>query len=56
MCGCFTQIFAWDQADLLLDLAGPPPSLQPRYNVAPIQEVAVVRANRESRRQLSMLR
>ena len=55
MCGRFTQTFTWDQADLLLNLAGPPLNLQPRYNVAPSQDVAVVRADREGRR-LSMLR
>ena len=56
MCGRFTQTFAWDQADLLLGLSGAPLNLRPRYNVAPSQEVAVVRADREGRRRLSMLR
>ena len=56
MCGRFTQTFTWDQADLLLDLSGPPLNLQPRYNVAPSQDVAVVRADRNGRRRLSMLR
>ena len=56
MCGRFTQTFAWDQADLLLDLSGPPLNLRPRYNVAPSQEAAVVRADRDGRRSLSMLR
>ena len=56
MCGRFTQTFAWDQADLLLGLSGAPLNLQPRYNVAPAQEAAVVRADREGRRRLLMLR
>ena len=56
MCGRFTQTFAWNQADLLLSLSGPPLNLRPRYNVAPSQEAAVVRADRDGRRSLSMLR
>ena len=56
MCGRFTQTFTWDQADRFLDLSGPPLNLQPRYNVAPSQAVAVVRADRDGRRSLSMLR
>ena len=56
MCGRFTQTFAWDQANLLLDLTGPPQNLHSRYNVAPSQEAAVVRADRSGRRRLSMLR
>ena len=54
MYGRFTQ--TWDQADLLLGLSGAPLNLQPRYNVAPSQEAAVVRADRNGRLQLSMLR
>ena len=56
MCGRFTQTFAWDQADRLLGLSGPPLNLRPRYNVAPGQDVAVVRADRGGRRRFSMLR
>ena len=55
-CGRFTQTLAWNQADLLLDLAGPPQALRPRYHVALSQEAAVVRADREDRWRLSMLR
>ena len=55
MCGRFTQTFAWDQANMLPDLAGLPLSLQPRCDMAPSQEAAVVRADREGRRRLSML-
>ena len=56
VCGRFTQTFTWDRADLLLGLSGTPLNLRPRYNVAPGQEVAVVRAGRDGRRRLSMLR
>ena len=56
MCGRFTQTFTWNQADLLLDLSGAPLNLRTRYNVAPSQEAAVVRADRNGRRSLSMLR
>ncbi len=56
MCGRFTQTFTWDQADLFLDLSGSPLNLHPRYNVAPSQDVAAVRADRDGRRRLSMLR
>ena len=56
MCGRFTQTFTWDQTDLFLDLAEPPLNLRPRYNVAPGQDAAVVRADRDGRRRLSMLR
>ena len=55
MCGRFTQTFSWDRADRFLDLSGPPLNLQPRYNVAPSQGAAVVRADRDGRRRLSML-
>ncbi len=53
MCGRFTQTFSWDRADQFLDLSRPPLNLRPRYNVAPSQEAAVVRANRDGRRSLS---
>ena len=43
-------------ADLLLGLSGAPLNLQPRYNVVPAQEAAVVRADREGLRRLLMLR
>lgn len=55
MCGRFTQRYTWREADEFLDLLGPAQNLQPRYNVAPNQDVAAVRKNDEGRR-LSMLR
>ena len=55
MCGRFTQRLSWRELHELMDLLGAPLNLRPRYNVAPSQDVAVVRAAEEGRR-LSMLR
>ena len=44
MCGRFTQRLSWAELHELMDLIGAPRNLQPRYNVAPGQEVAIVRA------------
>ena len=55
MCGRFTQRLSWVELHKLMDLIGAPLNLQPRYNVAPSQDVAVVRASASGRR-LSMLR
>ena len=55
MCGRFTQRYSWREVHAFLNLRGPPRNLRPRYNVAPSQEVAAVRADEEGRR-LSMLR
>ena len=55
MCGRFTQRFSWREIHELLDLTGPAANLRPRYNVAPGQEVAAVRAGQDGRR-LGMLR
>lgn len=55
MCGRFTQRFSWREVHAFLTLNGPPRNLRSRYNVAPSQEVAAVRAG-EHGRELSMLR
>ncbi len=55
MCGRFTQRLSWAELHELMDLIGAPLNLQPRYNVAPGQDVAIVRAADAGRR-LSMLR
>lgn len=55
MCGRFTQIFSGGQVRAVLDLDGPEWELQPRYNLAPSQDAAVVRVDAGGR-QLSMLR
>ena len=55
MCGRYTNRFTWKELHERLDLIGTPLNLRPRYNVAPSQDVAVVRAA-EDGRSLAMLR
>ena len=55
MCGRFTLRAPWEEVAAFFGLDGPGPNLRPRYNVAPSQPVAAVRAEGEERR-LSMLR
>ncbi len=55
MCGRFTQRFSWQQVHDYMNLLGPPVELRPRFNVAPGQDLAAIRAHPDGRR-LSMLR
>ena len=55
MCGRFTQRMTWRELHERMDLIGAPLNLRPRYNVAPSQDVAVVRAADDGRT-LAMLR
>ncbi len=55
MCGRFTQSYTWQEVYAFLNLFGEPQNLESRYNIAPNQNVAVVRAEKQQRR-LSMLR
>ena len=55
MCGRFTLRQSWAEIDEHFRLSGTPLNLRPRYNVAPGQDVAVVR-HRSGDRRLSMLR
>ena len=59
MCGRFTQRLSWAELHELMGLIGPPLDLPPRYNVAPGQDVAIVRAAETGRtgggRRLAML-
>ena len=55
MCGRMTQRFTWAQIHEYLSFFGTPWNLRSRYNVAPSQQVAAVRAGEDGRR-LSMLR
>ena len=55
MCGRFTQRFSWREVHRFMNLTGPALNLRPRYNVAPGQDVAAVRAQ-DGERRLSMLR
>jgi len=54
MCGRFTQAAPGDQIAELFDLRGVP-QLAPRYNIAPTQNVAAVRAAGDGGRELVML-
>jgi putative SOS response-associated peptidase YedK len=54
MCGRFTQAYSWREVHEALSLIGPALNLEPRYNVAPSQDAAVVRLDDEGRR-LAML-
>ena len=55
MCGRFTQYGSWTEIYEWLNLIGPALEARPRYNIAPSQEAAVVRAE-EGGRRLAMLR
>ena len=56
MCGRFTQRYSWDEVRAFLDLFGPAQNLAARYNIAPSQQAAVVRADPAGGRRLAMLR
>ncbi|MDD9990852.1 MAG: SOS response-associated peptidase [Rhodospirillales bacterium] len=55
MCGRFTQRMTWRELHERMDLVGTPLNLRPRFNVAPSQDVAAVRAA-DGGRTLAMLR
>ena len=55
MCGRFTQRFSWREVHDWMSFITAPINLAPRYNVAPGQQVAVVRTE-EGGRSLSMMR
>ncbi len=50
MCGRFSQLYTWQELDVHLDLDGAPANLQPRYNAAPGQDIAIVRADGTGKR------
>ena len=56
MCGRFTQRMTWRELHERMDLIGTPLNLRPRYNVAPGQDIAVVRTEAGGGRGLAMLR
>ena len=56
MCGRFTQRMTWRELHERMDLIGTPLNLRPRYNVAPGQDIAVVRPGDSGGRRLAMLR
>jgi putative SOS response-associated peptidase YedK len=57
MCGRFTNRYSWQELHALYHLtAGAPPSnFEPRYNIAPTQEVPVVRV-KDARRDLAIMK
>ena len=55
MCGRFTLRAPWEEVAAVFALDGPARNLRPRYNTAPSQPVAAMRAER-AERQLAMLR
>ena len=52
MCGRFIQSYTWQEVYEFLNLFGEPQHLEPRYNIAPHQNGAVVRAEQQQRRLL----
>jgi putative SOS response-associated peptidase YedK len=57
MCGRFTQMATWKELVEYFNLVGAKPAeVTPRYNVAPSQQVAVVREDAEGKRHLAFLR
>lgn len=42
MCGRFTQAYTWQKIRDLYDLTGTALNLEPRYNIAPTQQIDVV--------------
>ena len=59
MCGRFTQMFTWAEVHAFsqpLTSEPPPDNLQPRYNIAPTQDVLIVRLSAQGRREAVRLR
>ena len=59
MCGRFTQMFTWAEVHAFsqpLPSEPPPDNLQPRYNIAPTQDVLIVRLSAQGRREAVRLR
>ena len=58
MCGRYTQAMSWDEMVRLYRITetARAPNLRPRYNVAPTQEVPIVRRTAAGGRELAMVR
>jgi|APTNR8051073442_1049403.scaffolds.fasta_scaffold17477_2 putative SOS response-associated peptidase YedK len=58
MCGRYTQLMPWSELVRLYGITDPGPAinLPPRYNVAPTQEVPIVRKTADGGRDLSLVR
>ena len=56
MCGRFTNRLSWQALHELMGLTGAPLNLRPRYNVAPGQDIPVMRSGTGAGRSLALLR
>ena len=56
MCGRYTFTSPEEAARALFKYTGPPLNLRPRYNVAPTDDVPVVRNRKDGGRELAMMR
>ncbi|MCQ4188574.1 SOS response-associated peptidase family protein [Methylocystis suflitae] len=43
MCGRFTRHLSWEELHRLANLIGQPRNLAPRYNIAPMTQIEVIR-------------
>ena len=49
MCGRFTQLFTWRELYELYNIHSAARNIEPRYNLAPTQQVLVIRSNPETK-------
>jgi putative SOS response-associated peptidase YedK len=49
MCGRFTQHLSWEELHRLANLIGQPRNLAPRYNIAPMTQIEVIRLSRQGK-------
>ena len=54
MCGRYCLTLTWEGLLEFLRLIGPPLDLTPRYNIAPSQQVPVIRAEEDGRRMVQL--
>ena len=54
MCGRFTQAYTWQEVRDFFDLIGSAQNLEPRYNIAPTQQIDVVYTPDDTRLLASM--
>lgn len=50
MCGRFTSLLSPELLAIIFEIFPPPPAVEPRYNIAPTQQVWVVRSDGEHNR------
>ena len=56
MCGRFTQHYTWQEVHAFLSVFGPARNLQPHYNIAPTDSIAVIRLDKQGQRELVPMR